>query len=76
MEEKQQMANGKLTALMDARLGSRVAEDEVDSLYQYFVETEQWRKLYAGDVDIVLVQKARERALFTRYWCRRRICCA
>lgn len=51
------MANGKLTALMDARLGSRVAEDEVDSLYQYFVETEQWRKLYAGDVDIVFGAK-------------------
>ena len=38
---------------MNATFGSRVAEDEGEGLLSYFVETEQWRKLIAGDVDIV-----------------------
>lgn len=33
--------------------GARTAEDETDDLEQYFVETDEWRKLYQGDVDIV-----------------------
>lgn len=51
------MSNGKKEALMQANFGSRVAEDEVDSLHEYFVETEQWRKLLAGEVDIVFGAK-------------------
>jgi hypothetical protein len=43
----------KKDLLMDATFGSRVAEDEGEGLLSYFVETEQWRKLIAGDVDIV-----------------------
>ena len=33
--------------------GQRIAEDEVKALSSYFVETDQWRKLIAGDVDVV-----------------------
>ncbi len=33
--------------------GHRIAEEEVDELANYFVETEDWRRIYAGDVDIV-----------------------
>lgn len=43
--------------LTAANFGSRVAEDEVDELHSYFVETEQWRKVNAGDVDIVFGSK-------------------
>ena len=43
----------KKDLLMNATFGSRVAEDEGEGLLSYFVETEQWRKLIAGDVDIV-----------------------
>jgi hypothetical protein len=43
----------KKTALIQATFGSRVAEEEADALKSYFVETEQWRKLVNGDVDIV-----------------------
>jgi hypothetical protein len=35
------------------RSGSAFAEQELDELAEYFVETDQWRRLYAGDVDIV-----------------------
>lgn len=44
-------------ALMLASFGSRVAEEEVESLHEYFVETEQWRRLLAGEVDIVFGSK-------------------
>lgn len=43
--------------LTKAEFGSRIAEEEVDELHSYFVETEQWRKLLAGDVDIVFGAK-------------------
>ncbi|HTV84354.1 MAG TPA: hypothetical protein VME63_03050 [Dyella sp.] len=43
--------------LAEAQLGSRVAEDEGESLHSYFVETDQWRRLLTGDVDIVFGAK-------------------
>lgn len=43
--------------LTDAKFGSRIAEDEVDELHSYFVETEQWRKVLAGEVDIIFGAK-------------------
>jgi hypothetical protein len=47
----------KKTALINATFGSRVAEEELDGLRSYFVETEHWRKLFNGDVDIVYGSK-------------------
>lgn len=38
-------------------LGSRVAEEEKDALSKYFVETENWRKVYQGESDIVFAPK-------------------
>jgi hypothetical protein len=43
----------KKTVLRNVTFGSRVAEEEVEGLRSYFVETEQWRKLFDGDVDVV-----------------------
>jgi hypothetical protein len=37
--------------------GSRVAEDEVEELSSYFVKTETWRQVRAGEVDVVLAPK-------------------
>ena len=39
--------------LANITFGQRVAEEEVNELATYFVETDQWRKIWAGDVDIV-----------------------
>jgi hypothetical protein len=39
--------------LGEANFGHRIAEDERDELEQYFVETDQWRRLFAGDIDVV-----------------------
>lgn len=44
-------------ALAEANFGSRTAEDKVDDLQNYFVETEQWRKILSGEVDIVFGAK-------------------
>jgi hypothetical protein len=43
----------KRLVLDSANFGARVAEEEVDQLADYFVETDQWRRLLKGDVDIV-----------------------
>jgi hypothetical protein len=39
--------------LRNPNIGRRVAEEEKDQLAAYFVETDQWRRIYSGDVDIV-----------------------
>ena len=39
------------------KFGSRVAEDERDDLSAYFVETENWRKVYEGDADVIFAPK-------------------
>lgn len=43
--------------LTKAIFGSRIAEEEVDELHSYFVETEHWRKVLAGEVDIIFGSK-------------------
>jgi hypothetical protein len=47
----------KQEILINAHFGSRIAEDEADELQSYFVETEQWRKVLAGDADIIFGAK-------------------
>lgn len=39
--------------LAETTFGHRVAEDETDALGSYFVETDHWKRIYRGDVDIV-----------------------
>lgn len=43
----------KKTLLEAASFGQRIAEEERDELASYFVETDQWRRLFSGDRDIV-----------------------
>lgn len=38
-------------------MGSRIAEDERDDLATYFVETENWRKVYQGEADVIFAPK-------------------
>lgn len=39
--------------LQSITFGERIAEDEGDRLSSYFVETDQWRRIFNGEVDIV-----------------------
>jgi hypothetical protein len=51
------VAQSKRSLLTGLNLGKRVAEEEVDGLASYFVETEQWRKVLADEVDIIFGPK-------------------
>jgi hypothetical protein len=43
----------QLEILQNISFGERIAEDEVDTLERYFVTTEDWRLLFANEVDII-----------------------
>lgn len=43
----------KRQTLEATSFGARVAEEEVDDLAEYFVETDHWKRLYRGEVDVV-----------------------
>lgn len=43
----------KRDILSDIRFGHRVAEEELDQLSRYFVETDQWNRVLSGEIDII-----------------------
>ncbi len=43
----------KRRVLAEIDFGARVAEEEADELARYFVETDTWRRLLSGEIDIV-----------------------
>ena len=43
----------KREILQSITFGSTIAEDERHDLGSYFVETDQWRQIYAGEIDVV-----------------------
>ena len=47
----------KRQILENSKFGSQIAEDETAQLSKYFVETEQWRKFYSGECDIIFGAK-------------------
>lgn len=51
------MAIDKQQVLAQVSLGQRVAEDELDELASYFVETDQWRKILSGQKDVIFGPK-------------------
>lgn len=60
------MANEKLALLRSLEIGERVAEEEVERLETYFVETDQWRQMESGKVDVVYGPKGSGKsALYT-----------
>ena len=47
----------RLDLLKGLSFGSQVAENEVASLQEYFVQTEQWSRIERGDIDIIRGEK-------------------
>jgi len=43
--------------LLEVSFGERIAEEEIEELARYFVETDQWKRIFGGDVDIVYGEK-------------------
>lgn len=46
-----------IEVLRNSKFGSRTAEEEQDNIENYFVKTEQWRRVLSDDIDIVYGQK-------------------
>jgi hypothetical protein len=51
----------RLDLLKQMSFGSQIAEDEVNALASYFVETNQWAKIANGDIDIIRGERAQAR---------------
>ncbi|QIO60964.1 hypothetical protein HA463_24600 [Rhizobium leguminosarum bv. trifolii] len=47
----------RLQLLKNINFGSQVAEDEISSLQDYFVATDQWSRIERGEVDLVRGEK-------------------
>jgi hypothetical protein len=47
----------RLDLLKQMSFGSQIAEDEVNALASYFVETNQWQKIANGEIDIIRGEK-------------------
>lgn len=47
------MTPNKREVLQDTTFGARIAEEERSELSAYFVETDQWRRIFSGEIDIV-----------------------
>lgn len=47
----------RLTLLREVSFGSQVAEEEIQNLASYFVQTDQWNRMVKGDVDMVRGEK-------------------
>src|SRR6266481_8503072 len=47
----------RIDLLKEMSFGVQVAEDEVNALAGYFVETNQWARIAKGDIDIVRGEK-------------------
>jgi hypothetical protein len=59
----------RLDLLKQMSFGSQVAEDEVNALASYFVETNQWARIANGEIDIIRGEKGagKEASHLTRY---------
>lgn len=47
----------KMDVLKGLRFGERIAEEELNDLERYFVATDQWNRVYSGEVDIIYDSK-------------------
>lgn len=43
----------KRTILANIEFGQRIAEEEADALTAYFVETDNWRRVFQGEIDVI-----------------------
>jgi hypothetical protein len=63
----------KQEVLASSSFGQRVAEEEGRELSAYFVETDQWNRVFSGDVDVIYGLEGLGRAMFANcsVWARR-----
>jgi hypothetical protein len=49
----EEQAMDRLSLLKEISFGAQVAEEETADLANYFVETDQWLRIFKGDIDVV-----------------------
>jgi hypothetical protein len=54
---EREFAMKRIDLLKEMSFGVQVAEDEVNALAGYFVETNQWARIAKGDIDIIRGEK-------------------
>jgi hypothetical protein len=47
----------KIAIMRMLSFGAQVAEEETNELASYFVETDQWSRIYKGEIDIIRGEK-------------------
>lgn len=47
----------RLEFLKSLSFGSQIAEEEIQHLYRYFVQTDQWNRIVGGEIDIIRGEK-------------------
>lgn len=57
----------KLALLKTSRFGERVAEEEQDTLASYFVQTDTWKQLLNGELDVVYGSKGSGKSALYSY---------
>jgi len=68
-------ATKKREVLQATTFGKPTAEEEGNLLSAYFVETDQWQSIYAGDIDVVY-QKELVKALYTPFFSVEHLTCS
>lgn len=58
----------RIDLLKSLSFGARVAQDETAELAKYFVETDQWNRIFRGEIDVVRGDRALVKARYTRFW--------
>lgn len=56
-DQDRRRAMDRLSLLKSLSFGSQVAEEEIQDLARYFVQTDQWSRIVNGEVDIVRGEK-------------------
>jgi hypothetical protein len=65
--EERARAMKRLDLLKQVTFGAQVAEDEVNALESYFVETNEWARMIRGEIDIVRGEKGLATAQYILY---------
>jgi hypothetical protein len=57
----------RLDLLRNMSFGARVAEEETGELASYFVETDQWNRIFRGEIDVVRGEKGAGKSAIYSY---------
>lgn len=57
----------KLELLRSTTFGARIAEEEASQLEAYFVKTDTWNRIFAGEIDVIYGSKGSGKSGSSRF---------